>query len=175
MLRRHERRETGRRSAILAATALLVGLRYEPLYESREWDGVDALALRRTAARRRSTAARTRRRAASSPPTFVATDDGTGIVHIAPAFGEDDYALGRAEGLLFLQPVGLRRHASSAAPWRGQFVKEADPRSSARPARARPAAAATSTIRHTYPFCWRCDTPLLYYAKPTLVHPHDGA
>ena len=54
---------------------------------------------------------------------FVATDDGTGIVHIAPAFGEDDYALGRTEGLLFLQPVGLDGRFVGG-PWAGEFVKE---------------------------------------------------
>ena len=99
------------------------------------------------------------------PGEFVTTDTGTGIVHIAPAFGEDDYALGRAEGLLFLQPVGLDGRFS-AGPWAGQFVKEAD-RDIRRDLRSRGVLLRDEQIQHTYPFCWRCDTPVLYYAKPS--------
>ena len=140
----------------------LVGVQYEPLYESREW-GVEALAF---------VNGRTQPLAPGEGPTrhvvaadFVATDDGTGIVHIAPAFGEDDYALGRAEGLLFLQPVGLDGRFS-AGPWAGQFVKEAD-RDIRRDLRSRGVLLRDEQIQHTYPFCWRCDTPVLYYAKPS--------
>jgi isoleucyl-tRNA synthetase len=141
----------------------LVGVQYEPLYESREW-GIDALAFvdGRTQPLAPGEAGPARRVVAAD---FVATDDGTGIVHIAPAFGEDDYALGRAEGLLFLQPVGLDGRFT-AGPWAGQFVKEAD-RDIRRDLRSRGVLLRDEQIQHTYPFCWRCDTPVLYYAKPS--------
>ena len=141
----------------------LVGVQYEPLYESRDW-GIDALAFvdGRTQPLAPGEAGPARRVVAAD---FVATDDGTGIVHIAPAFGEDDYALGRAEGLLFLQPVGLDGRFS-AGPWAGQFVKEAD-RDIRRDLRSRGVLLRDEQIQHTYPFCWRCDTPVLYYAKPS--------
>ena len=155
---------SGRSATIATLTGRdLVGLRYTPLYESREWDGVDALAF---------VDGRTQRLEGATGPArsvvaaaFVATDDGTGIVHIAPAFGEDDYALGRAEGLLFLQPVGLDGRFVGG-PWDGQFVKDAD-RDIRRDLRARGLLLRDEQIRHTYPFCWRCDTPVLYYAKPS--------
>ena len=141
----------------------LVGVNYEPLYESRDW-GVEALAFvnGRTQPLEDGEAGPTRHVVAAD---FVATDDGTGIVHIAPAFGEDDYALGRAEGLLFLQPVGLDGRFT-AGPWVGQFVKDAD-RDIRRDLRGRGVLLRDEQIQHTYPFCWRCDTPVLYYAKPS--------
>ena len=142
----------------------LVGLRYEPLYESRSWDGVEARAFvnGRTQEITDEASAPVRHVVAGD---FVATDDGTGIVHIAPAFGEDDYALGRAEGLLFLQPVGLDG-TFVGGPWAGEFVKEAD-RGIRRDLRDRGVLLKDEQIQHTYPFCWRCDTPVLYYAKPS--------
>ncbi|RLT35836.1 MAG: isoleucine--tRNA ligase [Chloroflexi bacterium] len=142
----------------------VVGLRYEPLYESREWDEVEALAFvdGRTQRIEGDVSAPARRVVAAD---FVQTDDGTGIVHIAPAFGEDDYALGRAEGLMFLQPVGLDGKFVGG-PWAGEFVKDAD-RGIRRDLRQRGVLLRDEQIRHTYPFCWRCDTPVLYYAKPS--------
>ena len=95
---------------------------------------------------------------------FVSMEEGTGVVHIAPAFGEEDYQLGKEENLPFVQPVDLSGKFTDAFPLaRGLFVKEADPliledlRKRGRLFRA-------GTIEHEYPFCWRCDTPLLYYA-----------
>ena len=95
---------------------------------------------------------------------FVSMEEGTGIVHIAPAFGEEDYELGKAENLPFVQPVDLAGKFTEAFPLaQGMFVKDADPiiledlRKRGRLFRA-------GTIKHEYPFCWRCDTPLLYYA-----------
>ena len=103
----------------------------------------------------------------SSPGDFVSMEDGTGIVHIAPAFGGEDFELGKENGLLFLQPVDLRgRMAGGLAV--GRAVREGGGQGHHRgPRRARADAAAARRIKHTYPFCWRCDTPLLYYAKPT--------
>ncbi len=141
----------------------LAGLRYEPLYESREWEGVATLAFEEGRARPVE--------ASSAPPRrivgadFVATDDGTGVVHVAPAFGEEDFELGRAEGLMFLEPVALDG-TLIGGPFAGRFAKEADPDIAA-DLEARGLLLASGEIRHTYPFCWRCDTPVLYYAKPS--------
>jgi isoleucyl-tRNA synthetase len=140
----------------------LVGLNYEPLYESRDW-GIDVLAFVNGRTQPVDPDGDHLRHVVAAD--FVATDDGTGIVHIAPAFGEDDYALGRAEGLLFLQPVGLDGRFT-AGPWAGQFVKDAD-RDIRRDLRGRGVLLRDEQIQHTYPFCWRCDTPVLYYAKPS--------
>ena len=141
----------------------LVGLEYEPLFESREWEGVETLAFYGGHTQLVEPSEAPARRVVAAD--FVATDDGTGVVHIAPAFGEEDYALGRAEGLTFLEPVGLDG-AFIGGPWAGQFVKDADPAITA-DLEARGLLLASGTIRHTYPFCWRCDTPVLYYAKPS--------
>ncbi|MBS3939867.1 MAG: isoleucine--tRNA ligase [Actinobacteria bacterium] len=96
---------------------------------------------------------------------FVTTTDGTGIVHLAPAFGADDMAVGRAHGLPVLNPVD-REAKFTVGPWAGQFVKDADPaivEALADAGRLVRAAAYT----HTYPHCWRCKRPLIYYAKPS--------
>ena len=95
---------------------------------------------------------------------FVTMADGTGIVHIAPAFGEDDYKLGLANGLLFVQPVTLAGEFVDGYPWSGKFVKNADA-AIIEDLKARGLLYRRETLKHTYPFCWRCDTPLLYYAK----------
>ena len=101
---------------------------------------------------------------------FVSMEEGSGIVHIAPAFGEDDYLLGRDQGLLFRQPVDLRGIITgdpAAGPsFVGKWVKDADDEVIA-DLDQRGLLLRQHTIRHTYPFCWRCDTPLLYYAKPS--------
>ena len=95
---------------------------------------------------------------------FVSMDDGTGIVHIAPAFGDEDLALGRAQELAFIQPVDLQGIITGGYPFAGKFVKDADPEIAADLA-DRGLLYHQTIYRHTYPFCWRCDTPLLYYAK----------
>ena len=112
------------------------------------------------------------------PPRFVAAgdfvelDSGTGIVHIAPAFGEDDYQLGREAGFLFRQPVDLSGQisgdpqAEGAPSFVGKWVKDADAEIIA-DLRSRGLLAWREVYEHTYPYCWRCDTPLLYYAKPS--------
>jgi isoleucyl-tRNA synthetase len=96
---------------------------------------------------------------------FVSTDDGSGIVHLAPAFGEDDAAVGRAEGLPVINPVGPDgAFTADAAPYAGQFVKDADP-ALIEDLRARGLLVAEVPYTHSYPHCWRCGTPLIYWAK----------
>ena len=100
---------------------------------------------------------------------FVSMDDGTGIVHIAPAFGEDDFELGKLHGLYFVQHVDLKGEIEpnrAGLPFSGKFVKDADPLIT-RNLRDRGLLLRAETMTHTYPFCWRCGTPLLYYVKPS--------
>ena len=97
---------------------------------------------------------------------FVSMEDGTGIVHIAPAFGGEDFELGKERGLLFVQPVDLRGLMPEGSPWPGRFVKDADA-GIIEDLQGRGLMLKSGTIQHTYPFCWRCGTPLLYYAKPS--------
>ena len=95
---------------------------------------------------------------------FVSLDDGTGIVHIAPAFGDEDLSAGRQNGLDFVQPVDLQGMVTGSYPFAGKFVKDADEDIMA-DLESRGLLYHRDVYRHTYPFCWRCDTPLLYYAK----------
>ncbi len=97
---------------------------------------------------------------------FVTMDDGSGIVHVAPAFGEVDYEAGKRFQLDFVQQVDLQGHLTGSYPWGGSFIKDADPAIVA-DLEARGQMFLAGTIRHTYPFCWRCDAPLVYYAKET--------
>jgi isoleucyl-tRNA synthetase len=97
--------------------------------------------------------------------SFVSADDGSGIVHMAPAFGADDYAAGQRHGLAFLQPVDARGEFTADVPIvGGKFVKEADPLI-IEELRRRGSLWKAGTIEHSYPHCWRCGTPLLYYAR----------
>ncbi len=96
---------------------------------------------------------------------FVTLEDGTGIVHIAPAFGEDDSRVGRENDLPFVQPVdGAGRLTEEITPWAGLFIKDADPLIMDE-LEERGLLFRRGTIVHTYPFCWRCDSPLVYYAR----------
>ncbi|MBI2865435.1 MAG: isoleucine--tRNA ligase [Chloroflexi bacterium] len=96
---------------------------------------------------------------------FVSMEDGTGIVHIAPGYGEIDLEVGRAENLPVVQTVDLRGQMTDLpASFSGLFVKDADPLIIEDLAQ-RGLMYRSERIVHTYPFCWRCDTPLLYYAK----------
>ena len=95
---------------------------------------------------------------------FVSMEDGTGIVHIAPAFGDEDLNLGREQGLAFVQPVDLQGVITGSYSFAGKFVKDADEDIMA-DLEERGLLFHREVYRHTYPFCWRCDTPLLYYAK----------
>lgn len=95
---------------------------------------------------------------------FVSLEEGTGIVHVAPAFGEVDFEVGQQQGLDFVQPVDLQGTMLGNYSFSGKFVKEADPLIIAG-LKAKGLLLRSVTIRHTYPFCWRCGTPLLYYVK----------
>jgi len=96
---------------------------------------------------------------------FVTTTDGTGIVHLAPAFGADDMVIGRSEGLPIVNPVGPDARFTSG-PWEGRFVKDADEDIMAA-LDAEGLLVARRPYTHTYPFCWRCKQPLIYWAKPS--------
>jgi len=122
--------------------ATLVGVRYRPPYENVE--GAHTVV--------------------AAP--FVSTDDGTGIVHLAPAFGPDDLAVGRAQGWPVWRPVADDGTFTDDAPAfvRGMFVKDADP-VIVDDLRDRGVLIQAETYEHAYPFCWRCATPLLYYAR----------
>ncbi len=96
---------------------------------------------------------------------FVSTEDGTGIVHIAPAFGEDDYRLGQEYNLPVLQPVNKEgKFTPEITPWAGQFVRDADDEITEH-LKEEGKLFRKERITHSYPYCWRCDTPLLYYAR----------
>jgi isoleucyl-tRNA synthetase len=96
---------------------------------------------------------------------YVSDDDGSGIVHLAPAFGEDDAQVGRAEGLPVLNPVDAdATFDHTVPPWQGRFVKDADPEIIA-DLRRRGLLVAEQPYEHSYPHCWRCGTPLIYWAK----------
>jgi isoleucyl-tRNA synthetase len=97
---------------------------------------------------------------------FVTMDDGTGIVHVAPAFGEVDFEAGKQWKLDFVQQVDLQGKMTGTYAFAGKFVKDADPLV-LNDLKARGLLFRRETIKHTYPFCWRCDAPLLYYAKTT--------
>ncbi|MCY4079837.1 MAG: isoleucine--tRNA ligase [Caldilineaceae bacterium] len=98
---------------------------------------------------------------------FVSTSDGTGIVHIAPAFGADDLTIGQAHKLPVFQTVDATgSFKPEVTPWAGLFVKEADPGITS-DLEQRGLLYKAGTYEHTYPFCWRCETPLIYWAKET--------
>ncbi len=99
---------------------------------------------------------------------FVSMEEGTGIVHVAPAFGEVDFEVGMHPDycLDFVQPVDLQGNILGTLPGAGKFVKDADPLI-IDDLKSRGLLFRSETIRHTYPFCWRCESPLLYYAKET--------
>jgi isoleucyl-tRNA synthetase len=96
---------------------------------------------------------------------FVTTEDGTGIVHIAPGFGEDDYQLGRKYDLPLVRPVDAEGcFTKEVTDYAGTFVKSADDRIIA-DLKARKVLVKKTMIEHSYPHCWRCNSPLLYYAR----------
>ena len=96
---------------------------------------------------------------------FVSTEEGSGIVHIAPAFGDDDFSMGKQYNLPIFQPVDEKgRFTDTITPYKKLFVKDADAaiiedlKTSGKLFRS-------EDFLHNYPHCWRCDTPLLYYAR----------
>jgi isoleucyl-tRNA synthetase len=98
---------------------------------------------------------------------FVTTEDGTGLVHIAPAFGAEDLQASLEHDLSVLMTVNEDgTFIPDVRPWRGRFFKDADP-DITKDLEARGLLYRAETYTHTYPFCWRCSTPLLYYARGT--------
>jgi len=96
---------------------------------------------------------------------FISTEEGTGIVHIAPAFGEEDMEVGKQNDLPILITVNEDgTFKKEVKPWAGKFVKDADPEITAS-LQKRNLLYKKELYEHDYPFCWRCDSPLLYYAK----------
>ncbi len=101
------------------------------------------------------------------PADFVTAADGTGLVHTAIAFGEDDFRLGEQEGLTVVNPVRLDgTYDERIGPYAGRWVKDADP-DLIEDLRGRDRLLRSEQYEHSYPHCWRCNTPLLYYAKPS--------
>jgi len=98
---------------------------------------------------------------------FVTTEDGSGLVHMAPAFGAEDMNMAMEEDLPIIMTVGPDgKFLPEVRPWSGMFVKDADPLIM-QDLQDRGLLFKAGTITHTYPFCWRCSTPLLYYARST--------
>ena len=97
---------------------------------------------------------------------YVTMEDGTGIVHIAPAFGEDDARVGRDNDLPMIQFVDTRGNMTEQTPFAGLFVKDADPEV-LKDLETRGQLFSAPKFEHEYPFCWRCDTPLIYFARST--------
>lgn len=134
----------------------LVGLRYEPLFTPNnlnELEGKENLYQ-------------------VWPAKFVSVDDGSGVLHVAPAFGEDDLLLSKSHNVPVLITVDENGHVRDdlGLPelFAGKFFKQADSPIIAHLAQ-RGAVFAVETFKHTYPFCWRCDTPLLYYATDSWL------
>ena len=95
---------------------------------------------------------------------YVTMDDGTGVVHIAPAFGEDDAVVGRRYGLPLVQLVDQKGEMTAETDWPGVFCKDAD-KLVLRNLKDRGLLFAAPEFTHSYPHCWRCSTPLIYYAR----------
>jgi len=146
----------------------LVGTGYEPLFNPHEYGvGREHFPLGTEAGRRITWP---EPRGGLTYPVidtdFVSLEEGTGIVHMAPAYGEVDYEAGWKKDLDFVHMVDLQGKITGSYPFSGLFVKEADPLILDN-LKSRGLLFRSETIRHTYPFCWRCETPLLYYAKQT--------
>jgi len=145
----------------------LVGISYQALYDPSEY-GTEIRQFVRRDLSNGGTAIELEPATGLSPSVtsadFVSMEDGTGIVHIAPAFGDEDLTLGREKGLAFVQPVDLLGVVTGNYSFAGKFVKDADEEIMA-DLKERGLLFHRATYRHTYPFCWRCETPLLYYAK----------
>jgi len=142
----------------------LVDARYEPLFNPHEFD-VERLRFQSGGALLAQKANKKLTYRVISGD-FVTMEEGTGIVHVAPAFGEVDYEAGKQWGLDFVQQVDLQGKITGSYPFAGKFVKDADPLIM-EDLKSRGLLFHWGTIKHTYPFCWRCESPLLYYAKTT--------
>ena len=129
-------------------SAALVGARYEPPFTMLAAEGANAYTV--------------------VADDFVTIEDGSGIVHLAPAFGEIDREIGEREGLPIVNPVNdaARFEPVIGERYAGRFVKDTDP-DLIDDLTARGKIVAVVDYTHSYPHCWRCDTPLIYWAKPT--------
>jgi isoleucyl-tRNA synthetase len=96
---------------------------------------------------------------------FVSADDGSGVVHMSPAFGADDYMAGKKHGLAFLQPVNARGEFPADVPVVGGMAVKAAAPQIIEELKKRDVLWKAGTVHHPYPHCWRCGTPLLYYAR----------
>jgi len=145
----------------------LLGVQYQPLYPPAE-NGVEIRRFVRSESpdggSRTELVAATESTHGVVSADFVSMEDGTGIVHMAPAFGDDDLTVGREKELAFVQPVDLQGIFTGNYPFAGKFVKDAD-EEIMDDLKNRGLLFHRGIYKHTYPFCWRCDTPLLYYAK----------
>jgi len=172
-----ERVGLGNRKVVAALKGSdLAGARYTPLFNPHQY-GVErrrpqtffdpdaAVAIRKELQVQESKEDLTYRVIATD---FVSMEEGTGIVHMAPAYGEVDYEamLYEEPSVDFVHPVDLQGIITGTYPFSGKFVKDADPLV-LEELKKKNLLFRSETIRHTYPFCWRCDTPLLYYAKQT--------
>jgi len=137
----------------------IVGLRYEPLFDPHDFN-MTRIAL--PSLNRQQSIDKLDYPVVGAD--FVSMDEGTGIVHVAPAFGEVDFEIGMNQGLDFVQPVDLEGKITGSYPFAGKFVKDADTLI-LDDLKSRGLLYRSDKITHSYPFCWRCDSPLLYYAK----------
>jgi isoleucyl-tRNA synthetase len=162
------------RVAMKFAGKYLVGAEYEPLFNPHDF-GIDRWRLKSFLDRDVTAMANVFEKQAPDrdltyrviEADFVSMEEGTGIVHTAPAYGEVDFGVMRYEpNVDFVHTVDLQGNIIGNYPFSGKFVKDADPLVLA-DLKSRGLLYRSETIRHTYPFCWRCDTPLLYYAKET--------
>jgi len=142
----------------------LVGTHYEPLFNPHSFGVARRRFQKKLGLQLQKPGARLTYRVIGGD--FVTMEDGTGIVHIAPAYGEVDYQAGEGNGLDFVHHVDLQGNITGTLPGAGKFVKDADKDIMA-DLKSRGLLYKSGKVRHTYPFCWRCNTPLLYYAKQT--------
>ncbi|MBI2849642.1 MAG: isoleucine--tRNA ligase [Chloroflexi bacterium] len=142
----------------------LVGVEYEPLFNPHDY-GIER---RRFENRTELAAQKPDKNLKYHVITtdFVSMEDGTGIVHVAPAYGEVDFQAGQDFKLDLVHNVDLQGKITGNFSFSGKFVKAADPLIT-KNLKDRNLLYRSETIKHTYPFCWRCDAPLLYYAKQT--------
>ncbi|MFH0846552.1 MAG: isoleucine--tRNA ligase [Chloroflexota bacterium] len=144
----------------------LAGLTYEPLYNPLEY-GVTLNKFNESGIVEVIAQGSTRQediRFPVIPADYVSMEEGTGIVHTAPAYGEDDYSSGVKNLLYFVHQVDLQGIIRGSYSFAGKFVKDADPLIIS-DLKKRSLLFKAEKITHTYPFCWRCNTPLLYYGK----------
>jgi len=142
----------------------LVGMRYEPLFDFQIEALRKAVEDQRNAPRAPKDIPGVENAWVVIADDYVTMSDGTGIVHIAPAFGEDDDRVSKKNGVPFMQLVNLSGELTEDTPWAGVFVKNADPMIIEYLDKEGKLVSAPA-FEHDYPFCWRCDTPLIYYAR----------